>query len=83
MKIRNSWIGVAFMALGAYFATAGRGVLEPMLYATVGAGFVLMDAAKRPSLAPYKKLITILSWVFVLSGVLLFIALLRQDAYSI
>ncbi len=82
MKIKNSYIGIAFLMFSTYKAIEDVNVLESILYASVGIGFMLMDAVKNPRLADYKKPLTILSWVFVISGLLLFIALLRQDAYK-
>ena len=83
MKIKNTYIGLAFLGFAAYKSIVGAGALESVLYATVGTGFLLMDAVKMESLAPYRRILMILSWVFVLAGLLLFIALLRQDAYGL
>ncbi len=83
MKIKSTWIGLALIGFGAYKSIQESSVLEPVLYACVGLGFVLMDAVKNQKFAPYKKLLTILSWVFILAGIFLFIALLRQDAYGL
>ena len=83
MKISNTFIGLAFLALAAYKSFSDVNVLESVLYASVGTGFLLMDLVKKPTLAKYQRVLTILSWVFILAGVLLFIALLRQDAYGL
>jgi len=82
MKIKNTYIGIAFLMFSAYKATEDVNVLESILYASVGIGFILMDAVKNPRLVDYKKPLNILSWIFVISGLLLFITLLRQDAYK-
>jgi hypothetical protein len=82
-KFTNTWIGIFFVGFAAYKSIIGDGLLDSVLYSSVGIGFILMDAVKNERFAPYKKILTILSWVFVLAGVLLFIALLRQDAYGI
>ena len=71
------------MAYAAYKSVTGAEILEPVLYSSVGIGFILMDAVKNERFAPYKRILTILSWIFVLAGVLLFIALLRNDAYGL
>jgi len=87
MKINNTWIGIAFVAFSIYKSITGGDILESTLYASVGIGFVLMDAVmdavKMERFAEYKRLLTILSWIFVLAGILLFIAVLRKDAYGL
>lgn len=83
MKIKSTWIGLALIALAAYKSVQEPQILEPVLYSCVGIGFILMDAVKNERFAPYKKVLSILSWVFVLAGLFLFIALLRQDAYGL
>ena len=83
MKIKSTWIGLALIALAAYKSVQGPEILEPVLYTCVGIGFILMDAVKNEKLAPYKRILSILSWVFILAGLFLFIALLRQDAYGL
>ena len=83
MKIKNTYIGAALLIFSAYKAMNDANPVEAVLYASVGIGFILMDAVKNPKLAAYKKILNILSWIFVISGLLLFIALLRQDAYGL
>ncbi len=83
LKINNSLIGIFLVAFAAYKSVTGTEILEPVLYSSVGIGFILMDAVKNERFAPYKRILTILSWIFILAGVLLFIALIRQDAYGL
>jgi len=77
----NYLIGLAFLGFGGYRIYLADG-LEAALYFCVGIGFVLMAAAKDDRFEEYKRQINITSWIFVLGGVLLFIAVLRQDAYG-
>ena len=77
----NYLIGLAFIIFGGYRIYLTN-LLEALLYFTVGIGFMLMGAAKEEKLIKFHKQINIASWIFILGGVLLFIAVLRQDAYG-
>ncbi|MCH7513819.1 MAG: hypothetical protein IH947_07725 [Bacteroidetes bacterium] len=79
--MRNTWIGLAIIFFGGY-TLYDDDVLEALLYFSVGLGFTLMGIVKDPRFEAYKKILNIVSWIFVLSGVLLFIAVLRRDAYG-
>ena len=79
--MKNTWIGLAIVAFGIYSMVRGE-TLEAAMYFSVGSGFSLIGILKDPRFYAYKKILNILSWVFVLVGVLLFIAVLRQDAYT-
>ena len=80
--MKNAWIGLAIIAFGIY-TLLGDKFLEAIMYISVGLGFTLMGILKDPRFSSYKKFLNILSWIFVIAGILLFIAVLRQDAYSI
>lgn len=80
--MKNIWFGIVLIAFGIYRASAGDW-LEFSMYCSVGLGFSLMAAIKSNKLVGYKKALEILSWAFVILGVLLFIAVLRSDAYSL
>jgi hypothetical protein len=79
--VRENLIIVAFGALAVYTFTQEK-VLEGIVYLLVTLGFGLMALIKTDKFARYRKTLNILSWVVILGAVLLFIALLRQDAYS-
>ena len=79
--IKNTWIGLAIIFFGCY-TLYNDDVLEALLYFSVGLGFALMGAVKDPRVEAYSKILHIVSWIFVLSGILLFIAVLRRDAYG-
>jgi len=79
--MKNSWIGLAIIFFGGYTLYT-KDVLEAILYFSVGLGFALMGIVKDPRFEAYKKILNIVSWIFVLAGVLLFIAVLRRDAYG-
>ena len=78
----NYIIGLTFILFGGYKIYL-EDVFESLLYFSVGIGFLLMGASKDQRFGKYKKQINIASWVFVLLGVLLFIAVLRRDAYGL
>ncbi len=80
--MRSLWIPLAFYLLGVYTFVQSR-LLESVLYISVGSAFLLLDASKNQRFAKYKKELNILSWIFVAASILLFIAVLRQDAYNI
>ena len=79
--MRNYLIGLAFIIFGGYRIYLTN-LLEAFLYFAVGIGFVLMGAAKDERFEKYHKQINVASWIFILGGVLLFIAVLRRDAYG-
>lgn len=79
--MRNYLIGLVFILFGGYRIYISS-VFEAILYFCVGVGFVLMGAAKDQRFERFKRTINILSWIFVIAGVLLFIALLRKDVYG-
>ena len=79
--IKNTRIGLAIIIFGGY-TLYNDDVLEALLYFSVGLGFALMGAVKDPRVEAYSKILHIVSWIFVLSGILLFIAVLRRDAYG-
>jgi len=79
--MKNIWVGLAFVLFGGYRGYIG-GWLEAALYISVGIGFGLMGIVKIEGFERYKKQIDIASWIFVGLGVILFIALLRSDAYG-
>ena len=58
MKINNSLIGIFFVAFAAYKSVTGDEILEPVLYSSVGIGFILMDAVKKERFAdPHHRLV--------------------------
>lgn len=77
----NYLIGLVFLVFGGY-KTYMEDFLESALYFSVGFGFLLMGASKDARFEQYKKQINVASWVFVLLGLLLFIAVIRRDAYG-
>ena len=77
----NYLIGLVFILFGGYKIYVAD-VLESALYFCVGIGFVLMGAAKDQRFEMFKKQINVASWIFVIGGVILFIAVLRGDAYG-
>ena len=79
--MRNYLIGLAFVLFGVYRIYLNN-ILEATLYFTVGIGFALMGAAKDARFSNYHKQINIASWVLIITGVILFIAVLRRDAYG-
>jgi hypothetical protein len=77
----NYLIGLVFLLFGGYKIHL-QDFLESALYFCVGIGFLLMGASKDSKFERYKKQINIVSWVFVMLGLLLFIAVIRRDAYG-
>ena len=80
--MKNIWFGIVLIGFGIYRASAGDW-LEFAMYCSVGLGFSLMAAIRANRLEGFRKILEILSWVFVILGVILFIAVLRSDAYSL
>jgi len=80
--MRSLWIALAFYALAGYMFTQSK-TLEVLLYTFVGSAFILMDHAIKARFNKNKKQLTVLSWIFIIGSVLLFIAVLRQDAYNL
>ena len=77
----NYLIGLVLILFGGYKVYL-HDLLESILYFCVGFGFLLMGASRDHRFEKFKKQIHVASWVFVLLGVLLFIAVLRRDAYG-
>ena len=80
--MKDLLIPLAFYLLAAYMLVQSR-LLEFVLYMSLGSAFLLLPASKNERYMKYKKPLTILSWIFIVVSVLLFIAVLRQDAYGI
>lgn len=79
--MKNYLIGMAFLIFGGYRLYLSN-LLETFLYFSVGIGFILMGAAKDEKFEKFHKKINVASWIFVIGGVILFIAVLRRDAYG-
>lgn len=79
--MRGLLIPIAFFALSVYTYTQAK-ALETSLYFFVGTSFLLLTFSKSERFEKQRKLLTVLSWVAIAVAVFLFIAVLRQDAYS-
>ena len=79
--LKGTLITVAFAALAVYAFSSGK-VLEGIVYILVALGFGLMDMVRSEKFVQYKKPLNIASWVVIIAAVILFVALLRMDAYG-
>ena len=77
----NYIIPVAFILL-AIFNLYAEKWLEGVLYLTVGTAFPLMWAIRDKQITKNLKFWNALAWGLVIVALLLFLALLRTDAYS-
>lgn len=57
--------------------------IEGILYLCVSLGFVLMGLLKSGNIKTNVKFWNIVSWVLILAAVLLFLLVLRMDAYGL
>ena len=57
--------------------------VEGMLYLCVSFGFILMGLLKSGNIKTNVKLWNIVSWVLIMLGVVLFLFVLRMDAYGL
>lgn len=79
--MRNYLIGLAVLLFGGYRLYVSD-LLETLMYFSVGTGFILWEAAKDEKFVKFHKQINVASWIFIIGGVILFIAVLRRDAYG-
>jgi len=79
--MKNYLIGLAVLIFGGYRLYLSD-FLETIMYFSVGIGFVLWGAAKDEKFEKFHKQIDVASWIFIIGGVILFIAVLRRDAYG-
>lgn len=83
MNFFNNYIvPLAFLVLAIVNLNAQRWV-ESGLYLSVGAGFVIMNLLRNGTIKNNKKYWNIVSWVLILSAVILFFLVLRIDAYGL
>jgi len=68
------------IAFGMYEA-ATKNLWESSLYFSAGLAFVSIGMLMSERFKPYKKVLNIFSWVFILLAVFLFFYLLRTDRY--
>jgi hypothetical protein len=68
--------GAALFAVGIY-QIVQNDLLESSLYFCAALTFVLNGAAGEPSLAPYKRILVISSWIFIAATATLFLYLMQ------
>ena len=73
-------VGGAMVLFGIYQILAGN-YWESSLYLTAGLAFISIGLLMSDSFPQYKKLLNIVSWVFIALAVFLFFFLLRTDQY--
>ena len=73
-------IGGAMVLFGFYEVATGN-AWESSLYFTAGLAFISIGMLMSESFSKYKKLLNIVSWVFIILAVFLFFYLLRTDQY--
>ena len=82
MGRRSIFFGLAFIALGIYEYVEGK-PQETLLYMMVGGSFIITYYSYRESTKPeWKKPLTIASWVFIALAAIVFLYLLREEAWS-
>ena len=74
-------IPLAFIVLAIFNLSTERW-LEASLYICVGSAFPLMWAIRDKKITTNLKFWNILSWALVIIALILFMALLRTDAYT-
>ena len=79
--MKSLWFGIIILAFGGYRLYLND-YLETAMYSSVGLGFVLTYLSGLITQAPFQKILKIASWVLIIAGILLFIAVLRRDAYG-
>ena len=75
-------VPLALLALALVNFLDGRWV-EGILYVSVGSGFTLMNLLKSGFFKTNLKFWNILSWILIILAIVLFLLVLRMDAYDI
>lgn len=73
---RQYLFGLIFFGVGIYYITH-RSWFESSLYIVAGLAFVFNALISEPKLTKYKKLLTILSWILIISTGLLLLYLVQ------
>lgn len=76
-RLRHYFFGIIFFGLGGYYIYA-KNFLEASLYIMAGSSFIINNLTNEPGLAQYKKLLVVLSWVFIIATGILFLWVLQS-----
>ena len=79
--VRGNLLVFVFGLLGVY-TIYNEKYLEGIVYLLVGFGFALTSMSRSESFSKYKRPLTIISWIVIMGAVIMFIVLLRTDAYN-
>lgn len=71
-------VGIIFLLLGFYKLSEGVG-FEGALYIIMGFGFIIMGIVNTRVWIKYEKLLTILSWILIITAGLMFLYLIQTD----
>lgn len=71
-------VGIIFLLLGIYKLYGGAGT-DGTLYLLMGFGFIVMGIINNRVLVRYERLLTILSWILIITASLLFLYLIQFD----
>lgn len=73
-------VGILFLLLGIYRIFHGS-YLDSIMYFSLGFGFYITGIVKNKLYLPHHKWLGIVSWMFIFIALLIFLFLLRTDAY--
>lgn len=71
-------VGIVFLLLGFFKLSQGIG-FEGTLYIIMGFAFIVMGVVNKKVWVKYERLLTILSWVLIITAGLMFLYLIQTD----
>ena len=76
-RTRQYLYGVIFLSVGIYYMVVRQDWLEALLYSIAGLAFISNTLASEPRWVQYKKALSIITWILIISTGLIFLYVLQ------